>query len=760
MSMPNEARIEPSSDDPARSAHRAKFPADYADRFDDRETETHVGMIRELSEERPVRLVATPVDPADPSGGSWIIRVVGYDAFQFLSTLCGLLAVHGLAIREARIYTSRPGAAGPVSSPSRPPLRAAGPGPRRPGRESTAPRSRPVERRVVVDTFRVEAATPAQPAVGWDAIERELTELTQLLRLGHPERAQHRLVRRFVAALERLGPAPALGSTDPVDLSIDPGADPDATLVRVVGPDAFGFLTLTAMALSLCGLRIVKADVKTLDNRRADDLLWITDRAGRKLEDPLKLRSLRSTIILIEHFSRRLPQASDPESALVHFSRFAAETMTRPDWDARFAALDRPEVLDALVRVLGESRFLWEDYLLSQPENVLPMVNDPGEWRRPRGKPNLARDLQAALAGAPRGSPRTIALQRFRDREIFRTDVRTILGLTGGLEGFSAELTDVAEVLAPAAFALAVEQLGDRVPVRPDGRPVPAALLALGKFGGRELGFASDLEMMLVYDDREVADAAGWSGAAEYFDRLVAGIKVVFGARQGSTFDLDFRLRPYGKSGAPATAYSSFAAYFRPDGAAWPYERQALIKLRPVGGDAALGEQLAELRDGFVYRGRGLDPEALRRIRDMQVKQLSRPGEFNAKFSPGALVEAEYIVQALQVARGRLDPEVRSTNTLQALAALERGGHLDPETARDLRQGYVFFRSLVSALRVVHGHAKDLAVPPIDSEDFALLTRRLRRSDPARLQAEIVDQARQVRAVWARLDRLIGKPEP
>ena len=137
--------------------------------------------------------------------------------------------------------------------------------------------------------------------------------------------------------------------------------------------------------------------------------------------------------------------------------------------------------------------------------------------------------------------------------------------MTGGLEGFSAELSDVAEVITPAALALAAEDLGP-APTRSDGSVVPAALMSLGKFGGRELGFASDLELMLVYDDRDVADPGQWSGPAEYFDRLAGSLRKVLEARQGATFDLDFRLRPYGKSGAPAVPLTLFESYFAPEG--------------------------------------------------------------------------------------------------------------------------------------------------------------------------------------------------
>src|SRR5205807_1419582 len=122
-----------------------------------------------------------------------------------------------------------------------------------------------------------------------------------------------------------------------------------ATVVHIGAQDSFGFLYLTSSALALCGIMIVQADIRTHAGR-VDDTLWVTDRFGRKITAEPKLRELRLSLILIEHFCSRLPEATNPEAALLHFSRFATDTMARPNWAEEFAALDRPETLDALAR--------------------------------------------------------------------------------------------------------------------------------------------------------------------------------------------------------------------------------------------------------------------------------------------------------------------------------------------------------------------------------------------------------------------------
>ena len=361
----------------------------------------------------------------------------------------------------------------------------------------------------------------------------------------------HRLIPRFVAAL---GPSQLRYDTlEPIDVTLDAESSPTATEVRIRGRDSFGFLSLTASALALCGIRIVHAEIRTTDDR-VDDTIWVTDRWGKKIVDELRLRELRFSLILIEEFSARLPRAADPEAALVHFSQFATETMARPDWAEEFVAIETPEVLDALVRILGESHFLWEDYLHAQPENILPMIRDPAQWIRLPGQKELADELTSALRSATTAETRARAIQRLRDREVFRADMRAILGLSRDQDQFSAELADVAEVLLRAAFELALQETADRLAWKAPKRIPPSVLCALGKFGGRELGFGSDLEILVVYDDRTVDAEPRDYEAGGYFDSAVAMLRKVLGAREGHTFDLDFRLRPYGKAGSPATS--------------------------------------------------------------------------------------------------------------------------------------------------------------------------------------------------------------
>jgi glutamate-ammonia-ligase adenylyltransferase len=709
--------------------HLATFPDGYFETFDETAIGRHVGAMMDLTDTRSVRVLAEA-----QGEGVWRIDVVGYDAFQFLSTLCTLLAVRGLAILEGQVFTSQFVGPEVVNSAAR-----RGPQPRRLHRREAC--AGPDRRPRIVDVFRVRPVRVENGSPDWNDFEAELSTLALLLHNDQYEQVHHRLIRPFVAAL---GPyRTALDGLEPIDLTLDVEDSETATAVRIRAQDSFGFLSLTASALALCGIRIIQALVRT-DQDRVDDILWVTDRWGQKIVSEPKLRELRLSLILIEHFSSRLPRATDPEAALIHFSRFARETMARPDWAREFEALERPEVLEALVRVLGESHFLWEEYLHAQPEIVLPMINDPTEWKRPPGRERLAAELESSLAAAgPEQWSR--AIRQYRDREIFRADLRTILGLSQGLDQFSAELSDLAEVVLRSAYILALRETMASRQGRTIGLVPGSVLCALGKFGGRELGFASDLEVMIIYDDRGGSPRTHDRRVGAFFDHVVATLGDVLKSKENRAFNLDFRLRPYGRAGAPATSLSSFLDYYRAGGSAWGYERQALIKLRVLTDDHALGCEVETHRDRFVYGPEPFDLGGFQRMRRLQIEQLVQPGTVNAKFSPGALVDVEYFVQALQIRHGGQDASFRTPNTLGALAALGAAGLLAQEHAHGLRSSYRFFRMLIDAMRVVRGNAKDVTLPPPGSDEFTLLARRMRAPEPDFLRAELDRRLEQTR---------------
>jgi [glutamine synthetase] adenylyltransferase / [glutamine synthetase]-adenylyl-L-tyrosine phosphorylase len=223
-------------------------------------------------------------------------------------------------------------------------------------------------------------------------------------------------------------------------------------------------------------------------------------------------------------------------------------------------------------------------------------------------------------------------------------------------------------------------------------------------------------------------------------------------ARREGVFEVDLQLRPYGKAGSLSVSLDSFRRYFAPDGPAWPYERQALVKLRPIAGNPGLGGKITALRDNFVYTGEPYDATAMRAMRERQVRHLVTGGMFNLKYSPGGLVDVEYLVQGLQITHGHDCPQLRQPNTREAMAALAEAKVISNDDYTRLRKAHTFLRWAIDALRVVRGNARDVTVPPEGSEEFAFLTRRmLYDTDTARLREELIRYTTDLQEINRRL---------
>ena len=216
--------------------------------------------------------------------------------------------------------------------------------------------------------------------------------------------------------------------------------------------------------------------------------------------------------------------------------------------------------------------------------------------------------------------------------------MRHILGQVGEFGEFSAELGDVAEVVVGAALNICLRDLERRYgqPRTSDGQPARLCACALGKCGGRELGYASDIELMFVYDGNGTTTGPETIGTTEFYQRFVEALTHTIRSREEGVFQVDLRLRPYGRAGSLAVSLDAFAGYFGPEGAAWPYERQALVKLRPIAGDVAFGSEIVALRDRLIYSGEPFDVAAMRAMREKQLRQLVKAGTTNAKLSPRA----------------------------------------------------------------------------------------------------------------------------
>jgi glutamate-ammonia-ligase adenylyltransferase len=666
----------------------------YQEVFSESQQERHQALLGELN-----RFGSVMVEPVRLECGGAELTVVAFDERELLTAISGLLVVHGVDIVNGHAFTQDV-----------------------PGGQSRC-----------VDTFEVRLPEESDWDLLWSDFHADLLAFVESMASGRGEEALSSLtdqVARHVLCVEGL-----VGSLLPVEVDIDNELSESATVLTIRAEDTTGFLYECAHALSVAGFGIRRVVIET-EGDRVRDRLDVVDSTGGKLSDPRRLQELKTVVVLIKHFTHLLPRSPNPLSAMRQFREMLSSLLEQDDWSTRLASLEKPEVLSTLARVLGVSEFLWQDFLRIQHETLFPLLEDVESVERPRERVELAAELSGEIAGCDDRDARVECLNRFKDREMFVADMRHIIWPEREFGQFSDELGDVAECVVSEAVEMCCREVSEKLGIEAPGR---FAVLGLGKFGGRELGFASDIELMFVYDVSEQASGRE-TVAAEYYRRVVERLLATIRSQRAGVFELDIRLRPHGQAGPLASSLSAFSSYYQPDGLAWPFERQALVKLRAVAGCVALGGRIEALRDDWIYSDGEFDMAAMRAMRDRQVRQLVRAGTFNAKLSPGGLVDSEYLVQGWQLESGHRHPEVRTTNTLEAVDRLHTVGVLASQTWHTLRDAYVFQRCLIDALRVVRGDARDLTVPPRDSAEFVFLARRLELGGSPEGLAELIER--------------------
>jgi glutamate-ammonia-ligase adenylyltransferase len=460
---------------------------------------------------------------------------------------------------------------------------------------------------------------------------------------------------------------------------------------------------------------------------KVQDQLHLGWRRGGKIRSPEGRRELHLIVTLIKQFTNFIYHAPDPAKALRYFDQLMDRLSNDGSFNDIFPWLWEAESLKALATVLGSSDFLWEDLLRQQYATLLPVLQETIAQQPSPNQAELAEHLQQTLQRASTEAEQKDCLNAFKDRELFRIDMRHLLYPELPFGQFSEDLSDLAEVVMRAALNLVQQRLQPRygLPFLADGQPCPFALCALGKFGGRELGYASDIELHCVYGGQGRTDGPEPIAVSEYAERLVRQLLDLIVARSSGIFELDLRLRPFGSKGPLAISEEAFRTYYHADGSAAPFERQALIKLRWVAGSEPLGRRIEAWRDQFVYSPAPFDLEASVALRQRQIDELVTPGTLDAKYSRGGLVDIEYTAQYLQLLHGAEQPLLRTPNTLCALEALHQTGYVQQTEYETLTAAYVFLRHLIDALRIVRGHARDLVLPAPDTEESTFLARRM-----------------------------------
>jgi len=691
----------------------SRLDQDYFDRFTTEDIHNHLIMAGRLTPDRPVQLKVVPSGP-----GQFELTIVALDCFSELSIICGLISAFAFNIDSGLVYTFS--ARNPRST-IRPQFHA---GPRRrqtPGQHHS---------RKMVDVFTVSQRNSRSFGTDEQAeFGSELESLILLLRERLFAEARDRVNRRLVEYLDEAG-ARGIELDCPIEIRFDNSVSGQGTMLTVRSKDTPAFLYSLTNGLAMRDVYIQKALIENVGNEAADSFV-ITDRRGNKIESEREQKGLATAVGLIKRFTQSLPAAPDPARALTHFDQFLDAITEKGLSDRALMLFNDAQGLGILANLLGSSDFLWEDILRTQLEDLLPVLEVIKEFPIPAGRKAIENELASVTSGARDYSEKRAALNRFKDREIFLIDMKRLLDKRMTLHDFSNALTDLAEALVSASCNLSwtrlIEDHGE--PLLGSGEPCSFAVLGLGKFGGREMGYASDIELLLVYDGPGQSSGSDSISNREFFDLLVQQLPRLIEAKQGGIFQIDMRLRPYGSAGPLASSLAGIREYYSPAGSADPSERQALIKLRAIAGDDTLARAVEDHRDQFVYSGEPWDLERALHLRARQIRELVEPGKVSVKYSPGGIIDIEYTAQYLQIIHGAGNPALRTPSTLVALDALRSAQILRDDEHVILREAYVFLRRLQDSLRMVRGHSRDVVLPDEKSADFESLARRLRYHD-------------------------------
>ncbi|WP_062133286.1 bifunctional [glutamine synthetase] adenylyltransferase/[glutamine synthetase]-adenylyl-L-tyrosine phosphorylase [Demequina aestuarii] len=491
----------------------------------------------------------------------------------------------------------------------------------------------------------------------------------------------------------------------------------------------------------------MSADEARLDEGAARDRL-----AAVGFDDPQA--ALRHITALTDGVSRRaaiqrqlmpamigwFAQGADPDAGLLAFRKLS-EQLTDAQWYLKLLR-DSGTAAERLARLLSTSRYVTAALLLSA-ESVT-WLGDDAELK-PRDRDRMWREADAILKRSDDPEQSVTAMRGLRRRELARTAAADVLGLVDSVEA-ARSVTAAADVLISGALRIARSVVAKE---EGDGAlRLPMMVVAMGRYGGNEMGYKSDADVQFVFDSTE-------PGAQELAVKIARTIQRIL-TQVGSQppLEIDAALRPEGRNGPLARSLTSTAEYY----GRWsdPWEAQALLRARPCAGDIELIDAFTAVIDKVRYPTE-LPASALKQMRTlkarMEAERLPRGVDprRHLKLGPGGLADVEWTVQLLQLQHAHAHPELRTTMTIDALHAASEAGLIAIDDAATLEEAWVLATSLRGAL-ALRGRDRSADVLPGDARDLKVLAEIMNVDDTgAELQDRYGRATRHARAVTERV---------
>ncbi len=459
----------------------------------------------------------------------------------------------------------------------------------------------------------------------------------------------------------------------------------------------------------LDGLPLVKGQRSRANLQLIDD----------QLQDPPLLGEILATALTV----------ADPDAALNLLERLFNSVpcqQLRP-------TLEQPEARRQLLTILGGSTFLTG--ILCRNSSYFTELFEQRGIDQSCSEVQMLTELRSLIPDQAEFTELKSGLRRYKARQILRIGSRDLCGLAS-LEEVTAELTSLAAASLQRAFEICSQQLqqeyGEPLEETEEQglRPAEFTILGMGKFGGNELNFSSDIDLIYCYSSTQGETTGGSRGERislhRYFVKLAELVTRALHqvTEDGFVFRVDTRLRPDGNSGDLAISLSAAEIYYESWGQSW--ERAAMIKARPVAGSIPLGEELLDRLEPFIYR-RYLDFGMIEDIKLMKQKinaSLNREqeGERNLKLGRGGIREIEFFIQALQLINAGKKPQLRERNSLLMLRQLQAEQLIGAEEQELLAEAYRFLRTVEHRIQIVR-EQQTHSLPVKETELLALARR-------------------------------------
>ena len=438
---------------------------------------------------------------------------------------------------------------------------------------------------------------------------------------------------------------------------------------------------------------------------------------------------------------RGLKSSTDPDLALTGFLRFVGTSFGGATLFNDL--LQYPAYSDLLFSLFGHSRY-FADVLVREPA-LFRWLTATEALTTPVTAAYLRPEVERVLETFRRPEKRLDALKRLHRRELLRIGAQDILGFAD-LPSATAQLSVLAGAVVDAALRIAVDQTGDSAGVLPRQA---FCVIGLGKFGGNELNYSSDIDIIFVYGDRPAGEEDEDARVHAYFNRLSERLvrNLSQPSSEGQLYRVDTRLRPNAGAGALALSMESYLAHYESRGELW--ERQMLIKARPVAGDTEFGSGFLQNLGPFVYpRTLSEHPAAsVARIKSRIEEEVA--DEPNIKLMAGGIRDIEFVAQTLQLINGGGNPAIRESNTLKALAVLEEHRLLTKKEHEALREAYTLYRTIEHRLQMMLNTQTHTL--PRDGRAFEVLARRSGLSGAAELRRALDTNLAAVRKIFTQV---------